>query len=136
MAKRWKRRQNLDISYEDTNTTQSTEQVAKPKMIELSITPYPVQHNNYTPYQTNKRIMSIEDYEAYLVLASMRGYRIGVKVETNYGVKATITGIKNQGGTIDIWGDKTIPDAFLITRDDTPNVSNQCGYGEHELTIL
>ena len=132
MGKRWKRRQDLDISLDTT----PNERVAKPKMIEFSITPYQVQTTNYQSYITVKKTMSVEDYEAYLVLAAMRGYKVGVRVETSYGGKATITNIKNKGSTIEIWGDKVIPDAFLITCDVSPGHENGCGYNESELTLL
>ena len=133
MGKRWKRRQDLDITPLDTTPN---EQVAKPKMIEFSIAPYQVQTTNYQSHYTAKKTMSVEDYEAYLVLAAMRGYKVGVRVGTNYGGKATITNIKNKGCAIDIWGDKVIPDAFLITCDSNPGHENGCGYNESELTPL
>lgn len=131
MGRRWKQR----LANIDTTPSQPTKTV---KMIEHSISPYPVTSTNYYQNnQTRKVTMNKEEYEAYLIQAASRGYKLGVKVETNYNAKATITDIKVVGDKgIDIWGEgKPGPDCFLITPESTGN-QNGCGYNESELNII
>ena len=128
MAKRWKRRQEaLELSEELDNES---------KMIEHTIAPHSIQGYTYTPPNTGKITWGIGVYKDYLDKAQERGYKIGARVETQYGAVATITGIKNQGSTMELWGNKTVPDCFLITTDQNKPTQNAVGYNENELKLL
>lgn len=131
MGRRWKRRQQELLDEENDNMNKD------PKaMIEHSIMPYPPKQQSYYQNPTfQKKQMLHEDYVKYLLEAAERGYKIGVVVKTNYGAPARITGIKPGNPHIDIWGDKTIPDCFLISRIDS-GIQQSTGYNEQELEII
>ena len=132
MAKRWKAR----LTNQDP--IQNNQSPRPLKMIEYSITPYSViQTYQHTQYQTKKTVMTKDEYEAYLVLAANRGYKLGARIETNYQGVGTITDIKIIKDSIDIWGEKPGPDCFLITLDSSiAKIQNTCGYNESELKLI
>lgn len=134
MAKRWKFKQQQQQQEEEQPPPETKANMKD--MIEYSIMPYPPKQQSYTQGNVyHKKQMLYEEYNKYLEETANRGYKIGALVQPNYGEPAKITGIKPGNPSIDIWGDKTVPDCFLITRN---NATIQCvtGYNENELTLI
>ena len=94
----------------------------------------------YSPTTTqvdNHTFTNEKDYNDYLAKMQSQGFRVGVKVSSNFNWKGTITHIRTyeEYKFTTFYNKKDDPDIFMITREDM-TMPLGCGYSCTELTPL